>query len=114
MAEEAKEQREKLIEEMVALEQMRCEAIKCNCLEREKAMNSVLPDSSTRARHVAVGPRSRKILDGTEPWREAREEMKGFKETMLEDKTKKEKEIEELVKTIAGETLDSVCCSVCG
>jgi hypothetical protein len=65
-----KEKTEKLVTGMMKKEREKCDAIGCECVERERLGNLLAPGLWTNVRDDTDRKKIMEILDGREPWKE--------------------------------------------
>lgn len=99
---EMQTRREELINKMVMILQEKCAVIGCKCIEWERDANLIIPGSGTMQRYANARSKAEKILAGTEPWNEFRNEMGESVENMFQFKDN----LDELERAMANVGLD--------
>jgi hypothetical protein len=80
---EAKERKEKLVQDLMKLERGRCDITGCSCVGDEKTANAAASGSGTEARNRADKLKVEELLAGQEPWKE---KMDDFAKMLEEDR----------------------------
>ena len=78
---DAKEEKEKLVRELMGLERRKCEVLGCDCIE-ERTQNAAVSGSGTEERNRNDRMKVEELLTGAEPWKERIEKFEKMMKSM--------------------------------